>query len=252
MRLTRLYTAQSLAAGEYIVLETQPSRHLVKVLRLRKGAETRLFNGDGREWAATLIDANPKATGIQVERLVKEECHPLLPIHLGIGISRGDRMDQIIQKSTELGVTAITPLYSERSGTSLGSDREAKKHRHWQAIATAACEQSGRCRLPDLAPATTLESWVSGRLEDCKLLLHPTAEASISHQARRPESIAVLIGPEGGFSDQEVAATTSAGFSDVSLGPRILRTETAPTATIAILQHMWGDLSPDHSHSTEG
>lgn len=248
MRLTRLYTPQSLIAGEQLTLEPQPSRHLVKVLRLREGAETLLFNGSGGEWAATLVAANPKAAGIQVGSLVREEGPPPLIIHLGICVSRGHRMDHIIQKSTELGVTKISPLYSERSGSAPAADRESKKVRHWTAIAISACEQSGRCRLPDLVPATSIDHWVSGRHEDLKMVLHPTANGSI-YRSRQPESIAVLIGPEGGFSDKEIITASDSGFASVALGPRILRTETAPIATIAILQHMWGDLNQLHRSS---
>ncbi len=242
MRITRLFTPQALTPGASITLDAQASHHLIKVLRHRATDPVLLFPGDGREYSGTIITANSKQAEVLIDSLIREEPEPPLSIHLGICVSRGDRMDQVIQKSTELGVARITPLYSERTGKPLSRERQLNKCKHWSGIARSASEQSGRCRVPDVFPILTLAAWVNERPDDLKLVLNHRATSTLTDNPP-PRSVAVLIGPEGGLADAEIAIAGYGGFETVSLGPRVLRTETAPSAVIAILQHMWGDMS---------
>ena len=164
-----------------------------------------------------------------------------LTLTLGLAISRGDRMDYAIQKSTELGVTAVVPLLTERTEVRLKGERQAKKLRHWRQIAISACEQCGRNRLPTIHDIQPLSGWLGTVPDGSRLLLHPRAQYGIG-DVEAPAAAVLLVGPEGGFSDREVDAATAAGFRPFALGPRVLRTETAPVAALAILQYCWGDL----------
>jgi 16S rRNA (uracil1498-N3)-methyltransferase len=164
-----------------------------------------------------------------------------LPVTLGLSISRGERMDLAIQKSTELGVHRVVPLLSERTEVKLPGERADKKHRHWQHIALSACEQCGRNCPPEIAPIQTLADWLNSVGADLRLVLHHRSEASLA-ELPRPESVALLVGPEGGLSAQEIDAAERAGFQSIRLGPRVMRTETAPLAALSVLQFHWGDL----------
>ena len=173
---------------------------------------------------------------------LQKECESPLDIHLGIAVSRGERMDWIVQKSTELGVTSLTPLSSEHSGVKLAGDRADKKILHWQQIAISACEQCGRNRPPIIHPLQALNLWLASTVAERKFVLHHRADNIGT--GRAPASIALLVGPEGGLSESEIAAAAQAGYAALRLGPRVLRTETAPLAAIAILQGWWGDMRP--------
>ena len=153
-------------------------------------------------------------------------------------------MDWIVQKSTELGVRSITPLATEHTGVKLAADRADKKQQHWQKIAVSACEQSGRNRLPTLYPMQALSLWLESTVAEKKFVLHHRA-ASNAGVDDTPSTLALLVGPEGGLSEQEIEAAEQAGYASMSLGPRVLRTETAPLAAIAILQAHWGDMKPE-------
>ena len=165
-----------------------------------------------------------------------------LTIELGQVMSRGERMDYAVQKATELGVTRIVPLFSERCEVKLSSERQDKRQQHWQQVAISACEQSGRSRVPEIAQPQPLSQWLTQCHSALKLVLHPDAAMPLA-QRQAPASVALLIGPEGGLGDQEIAQARAAGFDSLQLGPRVLRTETAPVAALAVLQYLWGDLA---------
>jgi 16S rRNA (uracil1498-N3)-methyltransferase len=240
MRTPRVYVDLPLAAGDRVTLPAAQSQHLTLVLRLVVGESVTLFNGDGRDYQAQLLDAHRTATNLACTTVGDEEPMPDLRIHLGLGISKGERMDVAVQKGVELGVHRITPLFTGRSVVRLDPARLAKRQAHWEGVLIAACEQSGRRRLPGLAPADQLEAWLA-RGHVGGILL--------DHRSRRPlpdlpapaTDLSLLVGPEGGLSDAERAAARAAGFTGVRLGPRILRTETAPLAAIAAIQALWGD-----------
>lgn len=212
---------------------------MVQVLRMQAGDELELFDGQV-SFKARLLLANKKQACLELlEELPALAASPLRT-HLGQAISKGDRMDWVIQKATELGVTAITPLYTQQGDVRLKGEREAKKWNHWQQIAISACEQCGRTELPDIHAPKSLSSWLQERQEEVKLTLHPGCPnpAPVDQQI---SSAALLIGPEGGLSESEVKLTQEAGFLPLSLGPRVLRTETAPVVALSLLQHWWGD-----------
>ena len=244
MRIPRFFTTQALASGDTIALEAGPSQHIARALRMPVGAALVLFNGKGGQYPAVLVEVDKKRVMATLGDLLLEELESPLQVHLGIAVSRGERMDWVIQKATELGVSTVTPLFTERTEVKLRGERAAKKNRHWQKIAVSACEQCGRNRLPNIAGLSELSDWLNNTAADHKLVLHHRAGPADS-SARSPSSIALLIGPEGGLSEAEVDAAQRAGYQSLRLGPRVLRTETAPLAALAILQAKWGDMSGD-------
>ena len=182
-----------------------------------------------------------KQLSVLVQGFIASDTDSALQVHLGQCLSRGERMDYAIQKATELGVTQLTPLFSERCEVRLNTERLNKRTQHWQQVAVSASEQSLRCSVPAVESAQHLTNWVSSIQADLKLVLDPRAAQPLSSFAA-PTSVALLIGPEGGLSDQEVAQAAAAGFLPIALGPRVLRTETAPIAALSLLQYLWGDL----------
>ena len=241
MRIPRIYTEQPLAPGREFNLEERAARHLVQVLRLKGGAELVLFNGDDREYPAQLTAATKQQVRAKVLGVSAPEAESPLHIHLAIGISKGERMDYTLQKAVELGVSEITPLFTKRSVVHLKGERREKRMLHWRNVVIAACEQSGRCRLPQLRTACGLEEWLPNHSTGYRLLLDPRAARSLPELSAPESGIDILVGPEGGLSEEERNLATSAGFQGVRLGPRVLRTETAPLAAIAALQALWGD-----------
>jgi 16S rRNA (uracil1498-N3)-methyltransferase len=242
MRIPRIFSAQKLQINASIELEPGPSQHLSRVLRMKRGDSIILFDGTGGQYPATITALGKKSVVAITADFDPVERESGLCLHLGIAISRGERMDWVVQKATELGVSAITPLRSERTEVRLSEARAEKKLRHWQQVATSACEQCGRNRLPNIQPTQNLAQWVSGVEADTRLVLHHRA-SSTHADATSPSSIALLVGPEGGLSPDEITAAEQAQFSSLQLGPRVLRTETAPLAAIAILQARWGDMA---------
>ena len=240
--MTRLFHSSSISSGQVIDLDKIPSHHLIRVLRARKGEEVILFNGDGYEYLAEILDENAKHCQLQIKQKTKVDNESPLNIILLQGVSRGDRMDTSIQKSVELGVHAITPLLCQRTGTNLKGERAEKKSGHWRQIAISACEQSGRCVIPDIQPAVDFMQAIPTITSDHKLILAPAAASSIKSIERPERDTYILIGPEGGFTQEEIRHAMNYGFIPISLGPRILRTETAGPACIAIAQALWGDL----------
>jgi 16S rRNA (uracil1498-N3)-methyltransferase len=242
MRSIRIYTPQALTAGSDCALDAGPSHHLATVLRARVDQAVELFNGDGNCYAARITAIGKKAVSVVIGGCTATHNESPLQIELGIGISKGDRFDFVLQKSTELGVTAITPLLTERTEVRLDHERAEKKLEHWRQIVISACEQSGRNVLPVISPIQKLVDWATHCNAAQKFVLHHRAERSPA-AAAKPQRVALLIGPEGGLSSDEIAGAEKAGFDAWRLGPRVLRTETAPLAAITALQWMWGDLA---------
>ncbi|MFN6264023.1 MAG: 16S rRNA (uracil(1498)-N(3))-methyltransferase [Chromatiaceae bacterium] len=242
MRTIRLYQPGPLTPGQSVALCEDAANHAGKVLRMQAGEALELFNGDGNNYAAVIIEVGKKQLVVDIQNSSENPIESPLKLHLGQGISRGDRMDFAIQKAVELGVSEITPLFTERCGVKLDADRLEKKREQWQKIVISACEQSGRSVVPPVHMPVTLEKWL-GQADNClKLTLDPWTSATIK-QLSPTDRLRLVIGPEGGFSDREVAATTLAGFQPVRLGPRVLRTETAALTAIAALQLQLGDLA---------
>lgn len=242
MRTIRLYQPGPLTPGQSVALCEDAANHAGKVLRMQAGEALELFNGDGNNYAAVIIEVGKKQLVVDIQNSSENPIESPLKLHLGQGISRGDRMDFAIQKAVELGVSEITPLFTERCGVKLDAERLEKKREQWQKIVISACEQSGRSVVPPVHQPVTLEKWL-GQTDNClKLTLDPWTSATIK-QLTPTDRLRLVIGPEGGFSDREVAATTLAGFQPVRLGPRVLRTETAALTAIAALQLQLGDLA---------
>nr|MBF0684356.1 16S rRNA (uracil(1498)-N(3))-methyltransferase [Pseudomonas sp.] len=196
------------------------------------------FQKLGQVFLAGLLEVSKKTVRVQLHESVSGMQESRLRVHLGQGLSRGERMDWAIQKATELGVAEITPIMSERCEVRLKDERADKRLAHWRQIAISACEQCGRSVLPVIHPPQPLTEWLATDAE-LKLVLHPVAEPLASHLA--PTTLAFLIGPEGGLSDGEVAQAQGAGFQAARLGPRVLRTETAPVVALSVAQQLWGD-----------
>ena len=242
MRIPRIFTAQPLAVGSSIQLEEGAARHLSSALRMSAGQNIILFNGRGGEYSAELTEVKKGKVRVAVNDFSDRDLESPLKIHLAIGISRGERMDWIVQKATELGVTEITPLFTERCEVKLSGERLEKKTRHWQQIAISACEQSQRNTVPMINPATAIDQYLVGAGNGLKLVLHHRTEKRLAEMTNSHNNIVLLVGPEGGLSDREIDNAIKYNFSALALGPRVLRTETAPLAAISILQSLWGDM----------
>jgi 16S rRNA (uracil1498-N3)-methyltransferase len=238
MRLSRFFIDAPLSLGEHELPEAQ-AHYISRVLRMAEGDAVQLFDGSGQEFLGALLEVGKKRVSVRLEQAFAGQPASSLQIHLGQGLSRGERMDWAIQKATELGVDAITPIVSERCEVRLKDERADKRLLHWRQIAVSACEQCGRSTVPVIHPPQLLADWLAGTEAVLKLVLHPVAEPLISHAA--PASLAFLIGPEGGLSDAEVEQARHSGFHAARLGPRVLRTETAPVVALAVAQQLWGD-----------
>ncbi|MCK7596569.1 16S rRNA (uracil(1498)-N(3))-methyltransferase [Microbulbifer sp. CAU 1566] len=245
MRIPRIFSAEPLAGKTEVQLDEAASRHLVKVLRLGPGRPLILFDGEGGEYAAELLESGKKAR-VSIGAFAEGDRQSPLAITLAIGISRGDRFDWVIQKATELGVSAIQPLFTERCEVKLSGDRLQKKLGQWQQIAISACEQSARNRVPEILEPVKLTQYLALAKDASalKLVLHHRTDASLAQleqQLGRPNAALLLVGPEGGLSAEEIELAMQQGFHPLRLGPRVLRTETAPVAALSVLQFQWGD-----------
>jgi 16S rRNA (uracil1498-N3)-methyltransferase len=241
MRSPRIFTDQPLAAGDLIRAEAEAAHHLRRVLRLRPGAELILFNGDGRDYQAQLTESPAEGAWLQVKAVGAADAAAALEVRLGIGISKGERMDFVMQKAVELGVTEITPLFTEHGVVQLRGERLERRLEHWRRVAIGACEQCGRNRLPRLHPATELTAWLAQPAPGSAILLDPNAPLALPQLPPPLGAVTLLVGAEGGLAETERAQAAAAGFQPVRLGPRVLRTETAPLAAIAAIQALWGD-----------
>jgi 16S rRNA (uracil1498-N3)-methyltransferase len=243
MRLSRVYAELPLQTGIELTLPPAASAHLLRVLRLRPGAALTLFNGRGGEFEATLLDGRSDGARVRVGAHQDIERESPLAITLLQGISRGDRMDTVVQKATELGVARIVPVNCEFSVVRLDAAQAAKRVAHWQAVAIGACEQCGRNRVPRIDPIVdTATAAAAVEAAAVKLLLAPEADRRLVEVVQETPIAVLLIGPEGGLSEREEAVAARHGFVGCRLGPRILRTETAPLAALAVLQAVAGDL----------
>ncbi|AOE82854.1 16S rRNA (uracil(1498)-N(3))-methyltransferase [Pseudomonas sp. TCU-HL1] len=238
MRLSRFFIDAPLSLGQHELPEAQ-AHYIGRVLRLVSGDAVQLFDGSGQEYLGELVDVGKKAVRVELRETIAGQAESPLRVHLGQGLSRGERMDWAIQKATELGVAEISPIVSERCEVRLKDERADKRLAHWRQVAISACEQCGRSVLPVIHSPVTLADWQRQVEADLKLVLHPVAEPLASHA--RPGTLAFLIGPEGGLSKAEVEAAKAAGFHAARLGPRVLRTETAPIVALSVAQQLWGD-----------
>lgn len=236
----RVYCQQPLTLQQTIELDEVAVGHVIRVLRLNDGDAIRVFNGDGNEYAATLCDVTKKRANAMVTEILSSDEQQPLALHLGQVISKGDRMDFTIQKATELGIAEITPLWSERCEVKLKGERLEKKLEHWRRVAISACEQSGRNLVPAIHAPQHFADWCKHCEADLKFTLHPHKQKPLS-EYQTPQSLALLVGPEGGFSETEVEQSLSCNFYGLTLGPRVLRTETAALAALSVFQFQWGD-----------
>jgi len=241
MRLTRLYFKSTLNIDSTVKLDSYATHYLVNVLRLNQGDELILFNGNDGDVLGELRANSKREATIYLKELISAPVNSGLYIHLALGLSKGDRMDYAIQKSTEVGAKEITPLYSEFSTVKFKEEKRLQnKLRHWQQIAVSACEQCGAQTPPTVNNPKTLNDFVEMSSETTKIILDASGKAKFQ-DLEIASPVSILIGPEGGLSDNELKQVQHQGFKRISLGPRILRSETAPVAAIAILQNLYGD-----------
>ena len=243
MRVPRIYQNSPLNVGASVSLDDDAANHVGRVLRMVPDQEICLFNGQGGQYQAVITESGKKHVTVQVTDFSAHSVESSLSIHLGQVISRGDKMEFTIQKSVELGVNVITPLWSSRCGVKLQGDRLDKKLEQWQKIAISACEQCGRNSVPLIRPVMSLENWLAEPTDELKLTLHPRAQYSVGTLPEPTHGVRLVIGPEGGLSDDEIALTEQYNFQEMLLGPRVLRTETAALTAITALQCRFGDLS---------
>lgn len=241
MRIPRIFHPEPLLENSRITLAQGAARHVATVLRLGPGAPITLFDGRGGTYPANLLQVGKREVTAEVGQHRGDESESPLEITLAQGISKGERMDFTIQKAVELGVKKIVPLSTERSVVNLKGERKEKKQAHWQGVIISACEQCGRNTLPELLPMQSLSAWLNHTPAGEGLLLDHRGEKTITSLAG-PTKLTLLIGPEGGLSEQERESAYKAGYQGIRLGPRILRTETAALAAMAALQSHWGDL----------
>ena len=242
MRVPRLYIPQELATGRTLTVTGQPAHHVTHVLRLRAGAPLRVFDGNGNEFNAVFQQGARSGITLEVGNATGTLPEPGLHIRLIQGIARNDRMDLILQKSVELGISVIQPAWMQRSQAHIRGERLQKRIRHWQGVISSACEQSGRATLPELLPPQTYAESVTGKADNSlRLMLQPDSKQTLAGLTKPAGDIVLLVGPEGGLEPAEQALASSNDFTGISLGPRILRTETAALAALAGMHTLWGD-----------
>lgn len=243
MSESRVFVDAPLAEGALVELPEGPFRHLVQVLRMQAGEALVVFNGQGGEYAAVLESVAKRNAKVRVGAYSDAQRESALRLVLVQGISKGEKMDWTVQKAVELGVSTIVPVITERCNVHLDREREAKRIEHWRGVMISACEQSGRTRVPDLHPVTKFSDWLNASADGVRLILDPVATRGLSDTAVDvSESLSLVVGPEGGLSADEIRMALAAGCVGVRMGPRVLRTETAGVAALAILQAVAGDL----------
>ena len=242
MRTIRHYIDAPLAAGTRLMLPESAVVHLVRVLRLGVGDGFALFNGDGFDYSARLVSLGKKSAEAELLLRIEIGTESPLRITLAQGIARGEKMDLILQKATELGVACIAPVVTERTEVKLDGERVEKKMQHWRGVLASACEQCGRARLPQILEPQSLANFAAGDTSDRRFVLDPDAGQTLAGVGiGETASVSLLIGPEGGLSERDLAAVHAARYEGLKLGPRILRTETAGLAAIAALNALYGD-----------
>lgn len=241
---TRLFQAIELQVGQRILLDEQASHHLAGVLRAKRQDEVILFNGQGGEYQGVITRIEHRRVEVELKSFNPREAESPFKLHLGQGISRGEKMDFTLQKAVELGVTTVTPLLTTRCNVRLIKERFEKKWQHWKKIAIHACEQCGRNRIPDILPPITLTDWLAQVSFEQAFVLDPKATQSLKQSILQKSFVdaVLLVGPEGGLDDDELKLAKEKHFTPISLGPRILRTETAGLAAISALQSLCGDM----------
>jgi len=241
MSKVRIFTENTLQEGESCLLGRHPSHHVLKVLRMQVLEQVFVFNGDGNEYLGVISSVSSGCVLLDILSSEKKSCESCCRVHLAQALVRGQKMDYVIQKAVECGVFSITPLITERCGVKLSGDRLAKKIRHWQQVAISACEQSGRCCIPEVHAPQLLGDYLKQR-KGMVLMAHVGCENSLPQECQDLEDIDLLVGPEGGFSEQEVNLAQRNACCFMSLGPRVLRTDTAPVVAITLLQNRFGDI----------
>lgn len=240
MRVPRLYCPDLMPSAVPVALPDAAMRHAVQVLRLKSGAALRVFDGAGAEYDAVLTEVKKRSAMMQIGAQVDAAAESPVAITLLQAISRGERMDYALQKAVELGVHRIVPVETARCNVQLSQGRDTKRAAHWQGVMISACEQSGRAVLPKLAPIVSFSDALAASHATRQIMLDPLA--TVGWQAIEPATdVAILIGPEGGLDEIEIEAARTAGFIGIRFGPRILRTETATVAALAVVQTLWGD-----------
>jgi len=243
VRIPRVFHPEPLKGCEQVMLSPAASSHVLTVLRLKSGAPLVLFDGSGFEFEGLLEQAERKHARVKISRMHGPAVESPLVISLAQGISRGERMDYTVQKAVELGVASIIPVLTERSVVRVDEKAALRKQQHWQQIAVSACEQSGRVRVPEIAPPVSFAEFLAARQQaQFKLLLDPQAADTIGTLPDPADHCILLVGPEGGLADGELDAAKRGGFLGIQLGPRVLRTETAALVGLSLLQARWGDL----------
>lgn len=242
MRVPRIYLNKPLHYQAQVELDKETAHRLTTVLRITKEQPIILFNGDGHEYLSEIILLKKERIHVKIKEVNERNLESSLKLHLGQVISKGDKMDFVIQKATELGITRITPLFSERCVVHLNQERLEKKIEHWQRICIHAAEQCGRTQLPMLEKPMALKDWVHARTEKTRLMLALSASTGLS-KIEFSDDISLMIGPEGGLSLDEIDYAVQYGFTAIKLGPRVLRTETATIVAVSAIQLLAGDLN---------
>lgn len=241
MRTIRILLKDTLASGEIIDVDATTAHHLLTVLRVSTGQNLIVFDGNGHSARAEVHDATKQKLSVRILEPLDE--HPESPLytHVGLAVSKGERMDFAVQKLVEMGATEISPLFTEFTVVKLDLQRQTKRLAHWQKIIENACEQCGRNQLPRLNPVSALAQWLQ-QTHKLGIYFDAHAQTELASIQPQPDRISIIIGPEGGLSDKEIVAARQAGFIGIQLGPRIMRTETAAIACLSALQVYWGDL----------
>jgi 16S rRNA (uracil1498-N3)-methyltransferase len=242
MRISRLFLDSPLQTGDTVSLQGEQVNYIARVLRLKPDVELTVFNGQGGEYSARLESVSKRSASLTIGAFSDRDCESPLNLTLIQGVSRGERMDYTLQKATELGITHIVPVFTQRSMVSLDGERLEKRQQHWQGVVRSACEQCGRNRVPVIETALPLSEYLGQNVIGTKLLLDPLANDSLHAMSAPDNNTLLLIGPEGGLDDQERALARAQGYTGIRLGPRVLRTETAAVASIAAIQALWGDM----------
>ena len=240
MAIPRIHCEHKLGPGAQFALAPEAAQHVAKALRLKAGDSLVVFDGRGGEYDATIQRIDRDRVDVKVGAWRDAERESALAIGLVQGLPEADKMDWIIQKATELGVAWVQPVICERSVVRLSGDRAARREAHWRRVAVAAAEQCGRTRVPEVRPTLGFMSWIAAPSETARWMLAPGAPSIAAH-APPPSPLELVVGPEGGLSEREREIALGRGFETVALGPRVLRTETAPLAALAAIHALWGD-----------
>ncbi|MBI1732048.1 MAG: 16S rRNA (uracil(1498)-N(3))-methyltransferase [Gammaproteobacteria bacterium] len=242
MRVVRIHVETPLTPGAEIMLPPESAHHLSAVLRLGPGAVVELFDGSGGSHRGRLVAARKRSVTVQLESFDPCERESPLQLTLVQGISRGPHMDYTLQKAVELGVARVVPVLTGHGNVRLDEVRASRRAGHWRRVVIAACEQCGRNRVPEVSAPQPLAQWLNRDGNPCRLVLDPGADTGLPALPAPAGGVSLLCGPEGGLSEAEVRSATGSGWRAVRMGPRILRTETAPVAALAACQALWGDL----------